>query len=59
MKTTCIVSTITIHLYIDEVQEDEMGGACVVYGGEEMCIQGFGGGRYLHKRSSLEILRIG
>ena len=43
MNQTCIFSAITLHHYSDEVQEDEMGGACAVYGGEEMCIQGFGG----------------
>jgi hypothetical protein len=27
----------------DEVENNEMGGACSTYGGEEMRIQGFGG----------------
>ena len=27
----------------DKIEKNEMGGACSVYGGEEWCIQGFGG----------------
>ena len=27
----------------DEFKKNEMGGACVIYGEEERCIQGFGG----------------
>ena len=27
----------------DHIKKNEMGGACSTYGGEEMCIQGFGG----------------
>ena len=27
----------------DHVEKNEMGGACSTYGGEERCIQGFGG----------------
>jgi len=27
----------------DQIEKNEMGGACSVYGGEERCIQGFGG----------------
>jgi len=27
----------------DQVEKSEMGGACSTYGGEEMCMQGFGG----------------
>jgi len=27
----------------DEIEKNEMGGACSVYGGEERRIQGFGG----------------
>ena len=26
----------------DQIKEDEMGGACGTYGGDEKCIQGFG-----------------
>jgi len=27
----------------DQVKENEVGGACNMYGGEERCIRGFGG----------------
>jgi hypothetical protein len=27
----------------DEIEKNEMGGACSVYGGGERCVQGFGG----------------
>jgi hypothetical protein len=27
----------------DKIEKNELGGACSVYGGEERCIQGFGG----------------
>ena len=27
--------------YSDEIEENEMGGACSMYGGEEMCTRGF------------------
>jgi hypothetical protein len=27
----------------DKIEKNEMGEACSVYGGEERCIQGFGG----------------
>ena len=27
----------------DKIKKNEMGGACRAYGGEESCIQGFGG----------------
>jgi len=26
----------------DQIKEDEMGGACGTYGGDEKCVQGFG-----------------
>jgi len=26
----------------EKVEKSEMGGACSAYGGEEMCLQGFG-----------------
>ena len=29
----------------DQINKNEMGGACSMYWGEEKCIQGFGGGR--------------
>jgi hypothetical protein len=27
----------------DEIEKNEMGGACSVYGGGERCVEGFGG----------------
>ena len=27
----------------DKIEKNEMGGACVTYGGRERCAQGFGG----------------
>jgi hypothetical protein len=27
----------------DKIKKNEMGGACSMYGGEERCVQGFGG----------------
>ena len=27
----------------DKIETNEMGGACSVHGGDEMCTQGFGG----------------
>jgi len=35
----------TAHQYCsgDKIEKNEMGGACSMYGGEERCIQGFGG----------------
>ena len=30
-------------LFGDKIEKNEMGGACSAYGGEERCIQGFGG----------------
>ena len=27
----------------DQIEKNELGGACSAYGGEERCIQGFGG----------------
>jgi len=29
----------------DPIKKNEMGGACSTYGGEERCIEGFGGKR--------------
>jgi hypothetical protein len=34
------------HIYVtpgDKIEKNEMGGACSAYGGEERCVQGFGG----------------
>ena len=33
----------TAHPVVDQIEKDEMGGACSMYGGEERCIRGFGG----------------
>ena len=30
-------------LYGDQIEKNDMGGACSAYGGEERCIHGFGG----------------
>jgi hypothetical protein len=37
-----------IYLYItkysgNQIEKNELGGACSTYGGEERCIEGFGG----------------
>jgi hypothetical protein len=37
----------------DQIKKNEMGGACSTYGGEDRCIQGFGGGN-LKERDHLE-----
>ena len=29
-------------LFGDQIETNEMGGACSTYGGEERCIEGFG-----------------
>jgi hypothetical protein len=34
---------ITKYYVDDQIEKNEMGGACNTYGGEERCIQGFGG----------------
>jgi hypothetical protein len=28
---------------VTKIEKNEMGGACSAYGGEERCVQGFGG----------------
>ena len=35
----------------DQIEKNEMDGACSTYGGEERCIQGFGGVRIPFGRS--------
>jgi len=30
-------------LFCDQIENNEMSGACSMYGGEERCMQGFGG----------------
>ena len=32
------------HCSGDQIEKDEMDGACSAYGGEQRCIRGFGGG---------------
>ena len=38
-----MICTVVPILFDDKIEKNEMGGACSVYGGEETCIQGFGG----------------
>ena len=42
MKSLMICTT---HQYCsgDKIEKNEMGGSCSAYGGEERCLQGFGG----------------
>jgi hypothetical protein len=35
--------TLTKYCSGDQIDKNEMGGACSTYEGEERCIQGFGG----------------
>ena len=37
----------------DQIKKNEIGGTCNTYGGEERCIQGFGGGN-LRERDHLK-----
>jgi hypothetical protein len=39
-------------LYSDQLKNNEIGGTCSTYGGEERCIQRFGGGN-LEERDHL------
>jgi len=34
---------LTIYYSGDQIKKDEIGGACAMYGGQEMCTQGFSG----------------
>jgi len=38
----CFVLVTTYHLD-GQIKKSEMGGSCGTYGGQERCIQGFGG----------------
>jgi hypothetical protein len=38
----CLFSQFLLHIFF-YMKKNEIGGACSVYGGEERCIQGFGG----------------
>ena len=48
----------TKHCLGDQIEKNEMGGLFITYGGEERCIQGFGGGN-LRERDHLENLIVG
>jgi hypothetical protein len=37
-----VICTLTDYGSDDQIEKNEMGGACGVYGGEERYIQGFG-----------------
>ena len=36
-------SVLTQYYQDDQIEKNEMGGECSTFGGEERCIQGFGG----------------
>ena len=42
----------------DQIEKNKMGGVFRTYGGEERCIQSFGGGN-LRERDHLEDLSVG
>jgi hypothetical protein len=44
MKSSMSV-LLTIYFSSNKIEKNEMGDACSTYGGEETCIQGFGGGK--------------
>ena len=48
----------TKHCLGDQIEKNEMGGLFITYGGEERCIEGFGGGN-LRERDHLEDLSVG
>ena len=48
----------TKHCLGDQIEKNEMGGVFITYGGEERCIEGFGGGN-LRERDHLEDLSVG
>jgi len=33
------------HIFLlgDQIEKNELGGACITYGGEDRCVQDFGG----------------
>ena len=38
-----MICTLIQYYLGDKIKKNEMGGTCSMYGGEERCIQGFGG----------------
>jgi hypothetical protein len=38
-----ICTLLTRYCLGDQFEKDEVGGVCSTYGGEERCLQGFGG----------------
>jgi hypothetical protein len=44
----------TQYFSVDQVEKNELDGACSTYGGEERCIQDFGGGRDHLEESDLD-----
>jgi hypothetical protein len=38
-----IICTLLLIFSGDQIKKNETGGACSIYGGEDRCIQGFGG----------------
>jgi len=45
VMTPCsfVGSVLTQYYQDDQIEKNEMGGECSTFGGEERCIQGFGG----------------
>jgi len=41
--TSCMAFTLTTYYSDEQIQENEMGGSCGMYEGEDKCRQGFGG----------------
>jgi len=38
-----VICTPRLYLLGNQIKKNEMGGACSMYGGQERCIQGYGG----------------
>jgi hypothetical protein len=45
--------TFVLYRSVDQIEKNEMSGECGTYGGEERCIQRFGGGK-VRERDHLE-----
>jgi len=41
--TCCMAFTLTKYYSDEQIQENEMGGSCGMYEGEDKCKEGFGG----------------